>query len=114
MEQSSARLPAGQKRVSAVEFWRFVFTVMVSLYHLEIFFMKKSLFPSGSGAVEFFFVLAGFLLAMGAEKRHLRRGGAAAPPKARTMRRCFPAAAAGVWTTGPLPPGRRGRRSAER
>ena len=81
MEQSATRLPAGQKRVSAVEFWRFVFTVMVSLYHMEIFFAKKSLFPSGSGAVEFFFVLAGFLLALGAEKRHLRRDGASASPR---------------------------------
>ena len=71
-----------RRRVSAVEFWRFVFTVMVSLYHMEIFFMKKSLFPSGSGAVEFFFVLAGFTLAMSAERRHLSRGGLAASPKA--------------------------------
>ena len=82
MEETAVRLPARQKRVSAVEFWRFVFTVMVSLYHLEIFFMKKSLFPSGSGAVEFFFVLAGFTLAMSAERRHLARGGEAASPKA--------------------------------
>ena len=81
MEETAVRLPARGKRVSSVEFWRFVFTVMVSLYHLEIFFMKKSLFPSGSGAVEFFFVLAGFTLAMGAEKRHIARGGAAASPK---------------------------------
>ena len=77
----TAVLPAGKKRrISSVEFWRFVFTVMVSLYHLEIFFMKKSLFPSGSGAVEFFFVLAGFLLGVGAEKRHLARGGLPAEP----------------------------------
>ena len=81
MEEAAVRLPARVKRVSSVEFWRFVFTVMVSLYHLEIFFMKKSLFPSGSGAVEFFFVLAGLTLAMSAERRHLLRGGAAAPPK---------------------------------
>ena len=81
MEGSAVRLPAGKKRVSAVEFWRFVFTVMVSLYHMELFFVKKSLFPSGSGAVEFFFVLAGFLLALGAEGRHRHRDGAAATPK---------------------------------
>ena len=70
------------RRISSVEFWRFVFTVMVSLYHFELFFMKKSLFPSGSGAVEFFFVLAGFLLGLSAEKRHLARGGLPAEPKA--------------------------------
>ena len=78
----TAILPVGKKRrISSVEFWRFIFTVMVSLYHFELFFMKKSLFPSGSGAVEFFFVLAGFLLGMGAEKRHLARGGLPAEPK---------------------------------
>ena len=76
-------VPLGEKRrrIAGVEFWRFVFTVMVSLYHLEIFFMKKNIFPSGSGAVEFFFVLAGFLLGMGAEKRHLARNGLPAAPK---------------------------------
>ena len=82
MEETAVRLPEKRKRVSAVEFWRFVFTAMVSLYHLEIFFVRKSLFPSGSGAVEFFFVLAGFTLAMGAQRRHLARGGASADPKA--------------------------------
>ena len=82
MEETAVRLPEKRKRISAVEFWRFVFTCMVSLYHLEIFFVKKSLFPSGSGAVEFFFVLAGFTLAMSAERRHLARGGLAAEPKA--------------------------------
>lgn len=81
MDENAARLPERRKRVSAVEFWRFVFTVMVSLYHLEIFFMKKTLFPSGSGAVEFFFVLAGFTLAMSAHRRHLARGGEAAAPR---------------------------------
>ncbi len=81
MEETAQRLPEKRRRVSAVEFWRFVFTCMVSLYHLEIFFPKKSLFPSGSGAVEFFFVLAGFTLAMSAQRRHLARGGAPASPK---------------------------------
>lgn len=79
--ETAVRPAKKTRRISSVEFWRFIFTVMVSLYHLEIFFMKKSLFPSGSGAVEFFFVLAGFLLAMGAEKRHLARGGLPAEPK---------------------------------
>ena len=78
--ETAPAAPARKKRISTVEFWRFVFTVMVSLYHLEIFFMKKSLFPSGSGAVEFFFVLAGFLLGLSAEKRHLARNGLPAAP----------------------------------
>ena len=86
MDENAARLQERRKRVSAVEFWRFVFTCMVSLYHLEIFFVKKTLFPSGSGAVEFFFVLAGFTLAMSAHRRLLARGGEAASPREATDR----------------------------
>jgi peptidoglycan/LPS O-acetylase OafA/YrhL len=53
-------------RVSSVEFWRFVFTVLVCIYHLEISFIKGKHLPSGTAAVEFFFILAGFLIAMSA------------------------------------------------
>lgn len=53
-------------RIASVEFWRFFFTVLVCWYHLEIFFTTGKLFPSGTGAVEFFFVLSGFLLALSA------------------------------------------------
>lgn len=53
-------------RISSVEFWRFLFTVLVCLYHLEISFIKGKHLPSGTAAVEFFFVLAGFLIAMSA------------------------------------------------
>lgn len=60
------------KRVSSVEFWRFLFTVLVALYHFEIFFPKRTIFLSGSSAVEFFFVLAGFTLAMSAANRVAR------------------------------------------
>ena len=62
-----------KSRVYSVEFWRFAFTVIVALYHLEIFYQKK-LMPSGTGAVEFFFVLAGFTIAMSAARR-LAKGG---------------------------------------
>lgn len=64
--------PKKHKRVASVEFWRFVFTFLVSLYHFEIFFPKRQLFLSGSSAVEFFFVLAGFTIAMAAS--HKREG----------------------------------------
>lgn len=64
--------PRKHKRVASVEFWRFVFTLLVSLYHFEIFFPKRNLFLSGSSAVEFFFVLAGFTIAMAAA--HKREG----------------------------------------
>ena len=58
--------PKKYNRVASVEFWRFLFTFLVSLYHFEIFFPKRKLFLSGSSAVEFFFVLAGFTIAMAA------------------------------------------------
>jgi len=53
-------------RIASVEFWRFFFTVLVCWYHLEIYFSTGKLFPSGTSAVEFFFVLSGFLLALSA------------------------------------------------
>ncbi len=55
-------------RISSVEFWRFLFTVLVCLYHLEISFVRGKHLPSGTSAVEFFFILAGFLIAMSANK----------------------------------------------
>lgn len=63
-------IPARGERVMSVEFWRFLFTVLVSVYHLEIFFFSgEKLFTSGTSAVEFFFILAGFTLAMSAKRR---------------------------------------------
>ena len=59
---------ARKQRVFSVEFWRFAFTIIVALYHLELFYQKK-IMPSGTSAVEFFFVLAGFTIAMSASKR---------------------------------------------
>ena len=55
-------------RVYSVEFWRFAFTILVTLYHLEIFFQRK-IMPSGTTAVEFFFILAGFTIAMSAARK---------------------------------------------
>ena len=72
--------PGRTKRVSSVEFWRFVFTILVTLYHLEIYFPKRTIFLSGSSAVEFFFLLAGFTLAMSAAHR-VARGEARPTPK---------------------------------
>ena len=65
--------PLKQPRVYSVEFWRFAFTVIVALYHLEIYYQKK-LMPSGTSAVEFFFILAGFTIAMSAARRVEHRG----------------------------------------
>ncbi|MDR0904628.1 MAG: acyltransferase family protein [Oscillospiraceae bacterium] len=62
------------QRISSVEFWRFFFTVFVCLYHLEIFFYsQKKALSSGSGAVEFFFILAGFTMAMSSHRKLSRR-----------------------------------------
>jgi peptidoglycan/LPS O-acetylase OafA/YrhL len=74
--QAVATAPEGslanprRQRVSSVEFWRFAFTVFVCIYHFGISFsFSTKLFGSGSGAVEFFFILAGFTMAMGAHHR---------------------------------------------
>ena len=65
--------PKKSRRVASVEFWRFLFTVLVCLYHFEILFPKRKLFLSGSSAVEFFFVLAGFTIAMSAAHKMERQ-----------------------------------------
>ena len=62
-----------KKKVYTIEFWRFVFTALVCVYHLEVFFMHREVMLTGSSAVEFFFVLAGFLLAMSAKKENTDR-----------------------------------------
>lgn len=69
-------------RVASVEFWRFLFTVLVCLYHLEIYFTTGKLFPSGTSAVEFFFVLAGFLLALSAGHHFEKTPGPLCPKEA--------------------------------
>ncbi|NLO46893.1 MAG: acyltransferase [Clostridiales bacterium] len=60
-------------RAATAEFWRFAFTVIVCIYHLEIFYAKRDLLVSGSSAVEFFFILAGFLMARSAGRYHNTR-----------------------------------------
>jgi peptidoglycan/LPS O-acetylase OafA/YrhL len=65
-----AALPQKGAKVMTIEFWRFFFTVIVCLFHLEIYLSNgnQTVFPSGSSAVEFFFVIAGFTMAMSAKK----------------------------------------------
>lgn len=73
-------------RVMSVEVWRFAFTVLVSVYHLELFFFSsKNYFPSGTGAVEFFFILAGFTLAMSAKRRMEQRDTPLTPKEAHAL-----------------------------
>ena len=73
MNGETLAAPNKNKRVASVEFWRFVFTFLVTLYHFEIYFPKRKLFLSGSSAVEFFFVLAGFTIAMAAAHKRERQ-----------------------------------------
>ena len=63
---SETRAKKKNGRIASVEFWRFLFTVLVCLYHLEIYYTSGKIFPSGTSAVEFFFVLSGFLIALSA------------------------------------------------
>ena len=65
--------PPKVKKVYTIEFWRFVFTTLVCIYHLEVFFIQRKVMLTGSSAVEFFFVLAGFLLAMSAKRERANR-----------------------------------------
>ena len=73
MTGDTLAVPKKNKRVASVEFWRFIFTALVSIYHFEIFFPKRELFLAGSSAVEFFFVIAGFTIAMSAAHRMERQ-----------------------------------------
>lgn len=72
LQKTEIKKPLGA-RVSTVEFWRFAFTVIVCLFHLEIYFGKQTVLPSGSSAVEFFFILAGFTMAMSATRYFSKR-----------------------------------------
>ncbi|MDR2360680.1 MAG: acyltransferase [Oscillospiraceae bacterium] len=64
-----------KERIQSVEFWRFAFTILVAIYHFGIFFISpEKLMPSGTAAVEFFFILAGFTLAMSAKRRYETNG----------------------------------------
>ncbi|MDR3310936.1 MAG: acyltransferase family protein [Oscillospiraceae bacterium] len=63
-------------RVSTVELWRYVFTLLVCWYHFEFTAggLRQTLFTSGSSAVEFFFIIAGFTLAMSAYRKTAKNG----------------------------------------
>lgn len=64
-----------KQRIQSVEFWRFAFTVLVAIYHFGIFFISpEKLMPSGTAAVEFFFILAGFTLAMSGKRKYDANG----------------------------------------
>jgi peptidoglycan/LPS O-acetylase OafA/YrhL len=56
-----------KERNASIEFWRFAFAVLISLFHFSQRF-SPNIIPSASDGVEFFFMLAGFFVAMSASK----------------------------------------------
>lgn len=50
------------KRVGEIEFFRFLFSVFVMLYHSFYFFDKELILPGGNLGVEFFFLVSGYLM----------------------------------------------------
>jgi peptidoglycan/LPS O-acetylase OafA/YrhL len=73
-------------KINTVEFWRIVFTILVCVYHFEMFFMAPGkMMSSGSSAVEFFFVIAGFFMARSSRASHLRRAAPITTKEAHSM-----------------------------
>ena len=70
-------------KVLTVEFWRFLFTALVCIYHGEFYFGEPKLLPSGESAVEFFFVLSGVLLMISVSRDLARRTEPVTPEEAR-------------------------------
>lgn len=85
--QTAARTPPKTARVLTVEFWRFFFTAIVCLYHLEIYisYENRTIFPSGTSVVEFFFIIAGFTMAMSAKRNLAGRTGPLSVSEARAV-----------------------------
>ena len=62
-----ARLSVG-KRVGEVEFFRFVFAVAIAFFHSSNLLGTRPIFKNGASAVEFFFLVSGYLLMASVEK----------------------------------------------
>ena len=56
-------------RNRAVEFYRFLFSIVVCIFHFRTYTPSCRPFDSGYLAVEFFFILSGFFLAKSAERK---------------------------------------------
>lgn len=59
-----------KKRNGSIDFWRFIFCCVVVTFHTFLFFgnYNPSPFIGGSVAVEFFFLVSGFLMAQSSER----------------------------------------------
>ena len=56
------------KRNQTIELLRFFFAVVIVLYHGRVIF-PISLFPSGYLAVEFFFIVSGYMMVKSSKKQ---------------------------------------------
>lgn len=62
---------ARKKKNRSIEFWRFLFTVFVVLFHMQVSYDREPNFLlTGTYAVEFFFCLSGYLLAASFRSRY--------------------------------------------
>ena len=52
-----------------LDFWKLIFTFVIVIYHYAEISKTVSLFKSGSIAVEFFFILSGYFMAISAERK---------------------------------------------
>ena len=55
-------------RVLEIDFFRFVFSVVIAFFHTEYLLGKSVLFPGGAFCVEFFFLVSGYLMMASLEK----------------------------------------------
>lgn len=77
---------------NSVEFYRFIFTIVIVLLH---FFSSIGIWVGGYIAVEFFFILSGFLIAMSLNRRNItdlsKAGPIALSFSVRRVKKLFPA-----------------------
>lgn len=60
------------KRNGSIDFWKFVFAVVIVIFHGKSFGVKeKAYFQGGYIGVEFFFIVSGFLMANSAERNRV-------------------------------------------
>ena len=62
------------KRNGEIDLFRFIFAVVVLLFHFDPY-LKWSIFKWGSIGVEFFFLVSGYLLARRGDQMHAYAGG---------------------------------------
>lgn len=61
---------AAKKRNPEIELWRFIFTVIIFIFHSNHLDDRICLLQQGFTAVEFFFITSGYFMALSAEKKY--------------------------------------------